>query len=205
MLCHQRTVEVLPGERVNIVWVGTIDERKSLDLLLAALSCVKSTNWHLYVIGRGPLADNCIRTAADLGVADNVTWVGAIPREAVSQYYRKAHLHAITSMMEANTTVLFEAMSFGIPTITLDHCGMRDTVCDKCGVKVPLASRDETIKAYASKLELLISNPKLITELSNGVIECSRKVTWDQRKLDWETFYNKATENWRARQRPGRS
>lgn len=200
MLSNQRVVEVSPGGHVNIIWVGGVDERKSLDILLTALSFVKAGNWHLYVVGSGPLTNNCIKLSDRFGFAKKVTWVGLVSRTEVCHYYRKSHLHAITSMSEGNPTVIWEAMSFGIPTITLDHCGMHDTVCEKCGVRAPLGSLDDTLRSYSEKMERLISNPELITELSRGVIECSKEYSWDRRRFDWAAFYDKAISKWHIKQ-----
>lgn len=201
MLCNQRLVKVVPGECVNIIWIGSVDERKSLDILLTALSLVSSTNWHLYVVGHGPLIDKCLMLSKRLNLGDQITWVGRISRDAVNQYYEKSHLHAITSLSEANTTVIWEAMSFGIPTITLDHCGMHDTVCDRCGVRIPLVSLDDTVRSYAVNLERLISDSELIGELSKGVLDCSKMFSWGQRRKKWINYYDTAIENWSIRQK----
>ena len=203
MLCNQRLVKILPGECVNILWVGSIDERKSLDILLSALSLVKNFNWHLYVVGTGPLVEDCIVLSKRFDLGNKITWAGRVSRDAVNVYYGKSHLFAITSMSEANTTVIWEAMSFGIPTITLDHCGMHDTVCDKCGIRIQLVSLDDTIRSYAANLDQLISNPELITELSRGVLECSKRFSWEQRRVDWNNYYDTAIANWLNRQHLG--
>lgn len=196
MLGNQRLAKVLPNECLNIIWVGGVDERKSLDILLTALSHLKDGNWHLYVVGSGPLTGKCMELSRQLGVAERITWVGSVSRETVNSYYARAHLHAITSLMEGNPTVIWEAMSFGVPTITLDHCGMHDTVCDACGIKIPVGTLEQTVHRYADSLDRLISNPHLITDLSRGVFECSRNVTWDQRRIHWETFYQSAVDSW---------
>ena len=203
MLCNQRLVKVLPDECVNILWVGRIDERKSLDILLSALSLVKNSNWHLFVVGTGTIVNKCLMSSEQLGLGNKITWTGKVSRDAVNQYYRKSHLHAITSMAEGNPTTIWEAMSFGIPTITLDHCGMHDTVCEKCGVRISLESLDDTVKSYAANLERLISTPELITELSRGVLECSNKFSWSQRRVLWNANYDTAITNWLSRKKVG--
>ena len=199
MLSNQRVIEVSPDGRVNIIWVGRVDERKALDIVLVALARVKNSNWHLYIVGTGPLVDKCMKISVRLGIDRKITWAGAVSRAEVNQYYAKSHLHAITSMSEGNPTVIWEAMSFGIPTITLDHCGMHDTVCEKCGVRSRIGSLNDTLRVYSENIERLISNPELITELSRGVVECSKKYTWDQRRFDWEAFYDKAISKWRIK------
>lgn len=59
----------------------------------------------------------------------HITWHGNIPREQVLRLMSDSHLHVISSLGDATTTVLFEAMSFAVPTMTLDHCGMAGVVC----------------------------------------------------------------------------
>jgi len=196
MLRNQKLVSFSPNECVNIIWVGSIDERKSLDILLSALSIMKTSNWHLYVVGTGHLLKKCKELSIINKINDKITWVGKVNRDVVNDYYRKSHLHAITSMGEGNPTTIWEAMSFGIPTITLDHCGMHDVVCDKCGVKVAITSLKETTNNFAIQLEHLITSPALITKLSQGVIEYSKQYDWEQRKADWEKYYDLAIKNW---------
>lgn len=196
MLCNQSLVKVLPGETVNVLWIGSIDERKSLDLLLTALSLVKNTNWHLNVVGTGPLVDKCLILAQKLCIDRQITWVGRASRDVVNQNYRISHLHAITSMSEGNPTTIWEAMSFGVPTITFDHCGMHDTVCNKCGVQVSLGSLNETVLNYAANLDRIFYEPEIINELSRGVIACSKNFLWSKRKIQWNRYYDTAVANW---------
>lgn len=200
MLCNQRLVRVLPGERVNVLWIGSVDERKSLDILLTALSLVKNTNWHLNVVGTGPLVDKCLMLSEKLCIDSQITWVGRASRDVVNQYYCKSHLHAITSMAEGNPTTIWEAMAFGIPTITFDHCGMHDTVCDKCGVQVFLGSLDETVRSYAANLDRIFYEPEIINDLSRGVLACSKNFLWTKRKIQWNSYYDTAVANWISNQ-----
>jgi glycosyltransferase involved in cell wall biosynthesis len=202
MLSQQQLVTKRPDAIFNIIWVGRIDEAKSLDILLKALGSIKSESWHLNVIGDGPLKIACSDLAYVLGISDKITWAGKVKRQEVNQYYRAAHVHVISSLLEANTTVIWEAMSFGIPTITLDHFGMHDTVCEKCGAKVPVGgSLQSVVDGMTEQIRRLIENPNLIEQLSEGVRECSRRYTWSQRRLLWNHHYDVAISNWCASQR----
>lgn len=202
MMGQQRLVTVAPDACFNIIWVGSVDERKSLDILLNALGAIRSRQWHLSVIGDGPLKAAFIEFAHTLGISANITWAGKVARQEVNRYYREAHVHVISSLLEANTTVIWEAMSFGIPTITLDHFGMRDTVCVKCGVKVPVdGTLQSVVENLAQQLTRLMERPALIGQLSQGVLECSRRYTWAQRRALWSDYYDTATRHWLAHRR----
>jgi glycosyltransferase involved in cell wall biosynthesis len=196
MLSQQRIVSLSTEETLNIIWVGTIDERKSLDILLSALARIGSKNWHLDVVGKGPLQSKLQALARKCAISDRVTWVGHLPREEVEKHYRKAHVHVITSMAEANTTVIWEAMSFGVPTITLDHCGMHDTVCDTCGIKIPVRTISEITHELASAINDILDNPSRIESLSHGVKACSFQYSWNRRCSDWQRIYRMAIEKW---------
>jgi glycosyltransferase involved in cell wall biosynthesis len=201
MLANQRLVVRAQDTHLNIIWVGSIDERKSLDILLHALSQIQSSQWHLSVIGAGVLQAQCAELATQLGISANITWVGKVTREQVQMYYGKAHIHAITSMMEANTTVIWEAMSFGVPTISLDHCGMHDVICDKCGVRVPIdGTLQSVVDGFAQQLSRLIAQPALIEQLSAGVLECTKQYSWTQRRVLLDKHYVAATKHWLAHQ-----
>ncbi|AOE83159.1 hypothetical protein THL1_611 [Pseudomonas sp. TCU-HL1] len=194
MLISQKTINVNSGDTINLIWVGRIDSNKSLSLLIESLSLIKEKNWHLYVIGDGPLKKPLSFLAEQLGIEKNITWTGNIQRNKVNYYYSIAHIHSITSLAEGNPTVIWEAMSHGIPTITLDHCGMHDTVCDQCGVKIEISTYDKIIKEYGMHLEELIESPEKINRLSEGVNKCVEKFTWEKRVQLWTNLYDLAIQ-----------
>lgn len=173
---------------LNIVWIGRLDENKALIILLDALKKVKSQQWHLHVIGSGELEDKLKRHS--MGFSSFITWYGNIPRTKVLQLLSTMHLHVITSLSEATSTVLLEAMSFAIPTITLDHCGMSAVVCPKCGIKISIQSYKQITEDIAYNIDLIIKKPQIIQSLSEGVLECSKKFMWSNRIKIFNEIYN---------------
>ena len=104
---------------------------------------------------------------------------------------KSSHLHVISSLGEATTTVLFEAMSYGVPTMTLDHCGMAGVVCEECGIKIPIHSYEQVVSDIAKNIDYLIENPEKIQQLSQGVLECSKKHMWENRVKIFNEVYEK--------------
>lgn len=102
----------------------------------------------------------------------------------------------LTSLDEANPTVIWEAMSFGLPTVAFDHCGMRDVICESCGVKVPLGGLDTMIRSLSSELDILLNDRDRIRHLSSGVIKCSNRYAWSERVDVWDEIYNSAIASW---------
>lgn len=185
---------------INLIWIGSIDARKSLNILLEALSKLHSSNWNLHVIGDGPRKVEMQKLSMKLKIDKRINWHGHIDREEVFELFKISHIHVITSLGEATTTTLWEAMSNGIPTISLDHCGMHDIICEKCGILIPILTYEKVIEDLALKLDHLILNPVEINNLSNGVIECANKYTWNQRQDFFNNIYELAIDNWNKRQ-----
>lgn len=173
----------------KFIWIGRLDWRKSPDLLLDAFSAVASRDWNLDIVGSGPLLAMATARAGELGLADRVNFHGHVARAEVHKLLVEADLHIITSMSEANTTVIWEAMSAGVPTLTLDHCGMHDVVCDKCGVRVPPTDYAGTRNRIAAEIEGLITDPEKLALLADGVASCREQYLWSKRSRQWLEIY----------------
>jgi glycosyltransferase involved in cell wall biosynthesis len=189
------------GDLFKLIWIGSIDARKSLILLLEALSKIGSKNWQLDIVGDGPLAPAMHEFAHERQINKRVNWHGYINRPEVMRLLQFAHTHVITSIREGNPTVLLEAMTRGVPSITLNHCGMKDVVCGKCGIKIEVQSYDQIITDLAEAIYELINSPEEVNRLSAGVRECAMHHSWDNRRMALNTFYDLAIKNHKNRQK----
>lgn len=174
---------------LRLIWIGSLDWRKSPDLLLDALSAVPSRDWELDVFGTGPLLAMARSRAAELRLDGQVSFHGQIARPEVQDLLNRADLHIITSMGEANTTVIWEAMAAGVPTLTLDHCGMHDVVCDACGVRVPPTDYADTRDRIAAEIGALIADRQKLESLADGVMSCRAQYLWSKRSRRWLDIY----------------
>jgi glycosyltransferase involved in cell wall biosynthesis len=188
---------------MHMIWIGWLDYRKSPDLLIDAMSRIQADNWHLDVVGDGPLASVVGSMAAERGLEGKITFHGLIPRRNVMALMEQADLHLITSMNEGNPTTVWEAMAAGVPTLSLDHSGMHDVLCDRCGVLVAPASYETTRDAIAAEIDALLVNPGRLTELAHGVDECRKRHLWSQRGREWLDVYQSAIARHQTMQRAG--
>lgn len=193
---NRQVVKYSLDEVFKIIWIGRLDNNKSLDLLIQGLSKVARQSWHLQVIGEGPNKDSLVDLSVSLGVANQIVFAGKLPRTEVLARIQDSHLHVITSMQEGNPTTIWECMSFGVPTLSLDHCGMHDVICDRCGVRVPISSYSRTVDDIGSRLADLMTKDGHIEDLSLGVSQCFEKFTWKARKNIWEHYYDDAVRVW---------
>jgi glycosyltransferase involved in cell wall biosynthesis len=153
----------------------------------------------LHIVGDGYLRQELEQYVRDSHLEDMIVWHGHIPRDAVQQLFLKSHLLVITSLSEGSPTVIWEAMSKAVPTMTLDHCGMRGVVCEKCGIKIPINSYKQVVRDMSDHLTRIIENPQEIHRLSQGVVECAQKYTWDKRREFFNRQYEVTKENYRRK------
>jgi glycosyltransferase involved in cell wall biosynthesis len=188
-----------PGAPLRLVWVGRLDQAKAPEILIEALATISSLEWRLTIVGDGPRAGAIRDLAAERGIAERVTWTGRIGREEVARRFADADVHVLTSLAEAHSTVLFEAMSAGVPTIAIDHCGMRDSICDACGIKIALGSVASMSDGFAAAIRGLIENRAIVERLSAGAGRCAERNGWGERTRYWRDAYMRAIAAHQAR------
>jgi glycosyltransferase involved in cell wall biosynthesis len=192
--------------QVNLIWIGRIDANKSLGTILDAISTMKHrAAIRLHIVGNGSLGEAMRRKAGELRLGENLVWHGQVGRQQVLELLENAHLHIITSCMEANTTVIFEALANSVPTISLDHCGMHDTICEQCGIKIPITNYRQIVADFAEELDTLTQDPERLKALAVGTTQCARKYTWELRRKFFNSIYDVAISHFELTRQPVKS
>ncbi len=190
------------SEFVDLVFAGSVDSRKSVATQLKALTLMKDiSRVRLHIIGNGSQRADLEQFCRDNNLEDSVIWYGNIERERVFELMNNAHLHLITSVMEGNPTTVWEAMSVGLPTLSLDHCGMHDTVSDECGFLINIESSDQIVNDIAAVLDRCVDNPAILRDKADGVLRCREKYSWAKREEFMLECYDKTIENFNKRKR----
>ena len=114
--------------------------------------------------------------------------------------FAQSHVHVISSLGEGNPTVLWEAFSKAIPTLTLDHCGMAGVVSAECGIKIPIRTYQQVLNDMAFAIDDLMEHPEKITRLSQGTIECAKKFMWKNRIALYDDVYDKIVKKWKNKE-----
>ncbi len=187
------------ASQIRLIWVGSLDTRKAPDLLIDALTRLTSRDWQIDIVGDGPQREIVQSKIDAAGLSDRVNLRGLVTRSAVIDLFSNSDIHIITSMNEGNPTVIWEALALGVPTLSLAHCGMRDTLCESCGVLVPVSDFHQTSEAIAEELDRLIMNLEALAIKKAGAIECAQKHLWEQRAQTWLQTYNEAIENHKSK------
>lgn len=184
-------------QKYHIIIIGRLDANKAVGIFLEALTQVQHYNLlHVDVVGDGPLRSVLQQYAIRHKLNEAITWHGQLPRAEAVKIFNSAHLHVITSVSEGNPTTIWEAMSYGVPTMSFDHCGMHDTICDKCGIRIPISKRyEDCVAALARNIDALIEHPERFYQLALGTINCAHRYTWEKREKFLNNLYDSLFQN----------
>jgi glycosyltransferase involved in cell wall biosynthesis len=137
--------------------------------------------------------------AASAGLASHFIWHGQVARNMVHRLLDQSHLHVVTSVSEGNPTTVWEAMACGVPTLTIDHCGMHDTVSEGAGLKVPIGKYDDIVAGFARQLDALAEDPERLWQMAQQALADADRYHWKQRPAFWLECYAEAVARHRER------
>lgn len=149
-----------------LLYVGRMAKEKNIVLLLDAVSEVMKSNSdvRLWMVGDGPDRVAAQRHARAIGIGDRVRIVGALPREAVDEYYAAADLFVFASTTETQGLVIGEAMTHGLPSVAARGGGAADNIVDgETGIVV-----GSSVKQLSEAIAGVLSNPALLGRLGSN-------------------------------------
>ena len=157
----------LTPESPLLLYIGRLGPEKRIDVLLKSVAELRHTglpgkamDFKLALVGDGQCRAELEELTAFLGLQDRVKFVGGVPHNDVGEWYAAADVFTMPSPAETQGLVLVEAMSAGLPCITVDQGGPRELVLQgETGLRVPLE-----VDAFTHALDCLLREPEIREE-----------------------------------------
>jgi glycosyltransferase involved in cell wall biosynthesis len=102
----------------RIITVGSMKEQKNQHMLLRAFHLLDDPAANLLLLGQGGLEPKLRQLAAQLSIADRVTFAGFHPDP--TPFYMTADLFVLSSDYEGFGNVIVEALAAGLPVVSTD-------------------------------------------------------------------------------------
>lgn len=119
-----RIEKEVPKTENIVLYVGRLSAEKELPVCLETVYVVSRElpDVQFIIVGDGPERENLMELAEDLGILNNVTFLGKIEHSALleSNLFDRAKLFLTASPTETQGITLLEAMNFGLPIVGVD-------------------------------------------------------------------------------------
>jgi 1,2-diacylglycerol 3-alpha-glucosyltransferase len=134
-----RAAHGIAAERPVAMHIGRVAHEKNLLFLLDVTAQVRLEvpDFLLVIAGEGPALADLERRSRELGLDRNLLFVGYLERSgALADAYRAGDCFVFASLTETQGLVLLEAMSLGVPVVSLAAGGTLDLLTEGCGALV---------------------------------------------------------------------
>jgi len=174
--------------KLKIIWSGQHTPGKNLPLLLKILKDI-DIKYELRILGVGEMTSKWKKIAIKYGIENFCKWYGWLKRDDAINVMKSGHVFCITSVKDLTSSVLLEAISLGLPIITLDHCGFSHVVNKSCGIKIPINSKRQIQSDFTEALQKIFRDETYRQALSNGAIKRSEYFSWNKKITQLNLIY----------------
>ena len=169
----------IPLERPMLLFVGRVAFEKNISFLLEMTKVLikQHPDALLVVAGQGPAEKSLHKLAADLGLDNNIKFIGYLDRNTeLNACYQAADIFVFSSKSETQGLVLLEAMAQGTPVVAIAELGTASILVEGKGALIA----PDNIERFADKVHYLLKYPEDRYELGKAALKY-------------------ATENWTAK------
>lgn len=173
-----------------ILYVGTIEPRKNLGRLMAALAQARAAGIPHHLVCVGPYgwsSRDLTGLIERLGLASSVHFTGYVPFEDLPAIYNLGELFVFPSLYEGFGLPVIEAMACGTPVITANSSSLGEVAGD-AAITVDPSSTD----ALAHAIRSLAMDEARRRDLSERGWHRSRSFSWTQTAKEMLAVYQRA-------------
>lgn len=156
----------IPSDKILILSVGEMIERKNHEVIIRALGKLKDPNIYYAIAGKGPLKEYLENLAKKMCIEDRVLFLGF--RTDIYELYHIADISAFPSKIEGLGLAGIEAMAAGIPIVSSNVHGILDYVVDG---ETGYAVAPNDVEGFANAIKKLADNSELRVAMKDKCIK----------------------------------
>lgn len=162
-------------EKNKILYVGTIDTRKGINLLINSLIHLQKEKIypHLHIVGKIVNKEIYEEIKSYIEYYDlHVTFHGFVSSSFLRELYLTSEIFVFPSLMEGFGMSINEALAFGLPVVCFNNSAMPYSVDNSRGRII----QNKDTQAFANAIKELLSNNELRQTLSRNAITYAKSL-----------------------------
>lgn len=175
---------------------GRLIYRKGHEFLLDALMRLPDElPYECRIVGSGPQIKKLIKKCEkNQKLSKHVKFVGAIPYVEMVREFQNSDVLIMPSIRETTGTVLLEAMSKGVPVITINRYGGPILLDEKSGWLYDGNTKEEFLENLSQVIIKCIEKPSEVKKRGDNAFLKTEKYTWDYKIKHYNQIYKQLIE-----------
>jgi glycosyltransferase involved in cell wall biosynthesis len=178
-----------PSGAIKLLSVGRLVESKNVAWLLGCLGRLLDLPWTCDIVGEGEERQRLEETARQSKLTDRIVFHGQ--QDDVGRFYRQADLLVFPSRLENSPLVILEAMSYGVPSLSIRADGRQYLNANH---EIVTADRDGFLadheEDFVNKLRTLLESPELLRDVGHRARQTVEKRNrWDHHVEGYERLF----------------
>jgi len=186
-----REIIQISGDSKIILYVGRIEWRKGLEIIIRAVNILKSdlpikNNWQVIIIGgyQGKYKrtieqqekERIIKLTEKLKLSDKVKFINSLPQKKLAFYYNAADVVVVPSYYEPFGLIPLEAMACQVPVVASRTGGLRYSIRhNKTGFLAPV----NRPASFAKRISEILNKPEMAQQFGyNGYNRVQKFFSW---------------------------
>ena len=160
------------------LFVGKLTPRRNVPMLMEAFARIKEKHrlpHKLLVAGMNTTGIDLAGLAKSLGISQHFVHTGYVPNEDLLLLYNASDCFVLPYSYEALSLTTMEAQAVGVPVITTDVPGLRETTGGHA-----LLLREAAVEPLAEAMLRIAEDRQLHRELSETGLEFVKQFTWER-------------------------
>lgn len=178
----------LSSEKKILLFVGSLYPHKGINVLIWAMPTIAKQHPDVLLLvgGKGIIEDELKQLTKELGLQNNIQFLGHIIGELKSLYYKASDIFVLPSLTESFGIVNLEAMANGLPIVASNVGGVPDIVKD--GTNGLLATPGDP-DDFAKKILSLCNSKTLRNQFGMTGKALSKEYSWETIADKTESVY----------------
>lgn len=153
----------ITDEQIAIISMGDLIERKNYNVAVRSIAKANNKLLQYYICGCGPEEEALKRLAIDLGISEQVHFLGF--RTDIKELLSAMDVFLFTTKQEGLPRSMMEAMASGLPCVVSRIRGNTDLIDNSYG---GFLCDTNDVSGYADKLNLLASDKNMRIQMGNN-------------------------------------
>jgi glycosyltransferase involved in cell wall biosynthesis len=155
---------------LRFIFVGGVNGRKGVPLLLDAWRKLRPSNAELWIVGPSAASRQSL-----LPELRGVKYFGCVSHKLVAELLQQCNVFVFPTYFEGLALVILEAMASGLPVITTTASGGQDVISADAGWLIEPGDQD----GLSERLNYCLEHPQIVQEMGRQARAAAEQFTWE--------------------------